>query len=306
MRIAVFGIGGVGGIVGGALAKTHPDTNFFVRGENLKAIMQHGLKVQSVLLGDFVAHPRLASDNPAKFGIMDVIFVSCKGYHLKSACEAISQMTGPETIVIPLLNGLLVSDIMEPMLPPCILADGAIYVFTRLEKPGHIVHSAGLCSITFGMKDGGKPAKFEEIAAILNKANIKTTLSGNIMLDSWLKYIRMCCNSAMFCYYDGPAGKIHEDPNHEKALRSMLAELIAVATAKGVALPADMIDQYVSDFSKLPPDTVSSLYRDLNSGKPANETELHHIIGRMVEFGRQVKVATPYHQTVYERFLSKR
>lgn len=304
MKIAVFGLGGVGGIVGGALAKDHPDTYFYVRGENLNAIRQNGLKVQSVLLGDFVAQPKLASDKAAELGIMDAIFVSCKGYNLKAACEAGAPMVGSQTVVIPLLNGVIVSDIMEPLLPPCILADGTIRVFSRLEKPGHIVQSAGLCSIVFGMKDGSSPSKFEEIAAILNKAGIKTTLSDNILLDSWGKYATMCSNSVVFYYYDGPAGKVREDPNHKKVLRAVISELIAVAAAKGVTLPEGMADRYVDEFSKLPPDTMTSLYRDLSSGKPVNETELHHVIGRMVEFGQQTGVATPYHKIAYERFAS--
>lgn len=305
MKIAVFGIGGVGGIVGGALAKNHPDTYFYVRGENLNAIRQNGLKVQSVLLGDFVAHPKLASDKATELGIMDVVIVACKGYNLKAACEAIAPMVGFQTVVIPLLNGVIVSDIMKPLLPLCILADGTIRVFSHLAKPGHIVQSAGLCSIVFGMKDGSRPARFEEIAAILNKAGVKTTLSDNILMDSWAKYATMCSNSVVFCYYDGPAGKVHEDPNHEKVLRAVIGDLIAVAAAKGVVLPEGMTDRYVDDFSKMPPDNMTSLYRDLSRGNPANETELHQIIGRMVEFGQQTGVATPYHKIAYERFASK-
>lgn len=303
MKIAVFGIGGVGGIVGGALAKGHADTYFLVRGENLNAIRRNGLKVQSVSLGDFVAHPKFASDNATELGVMDAIFVACKGYSLKTACEAITPMVGSKTVVIPLLNGVIVSEIMEPFLPPCILADGTIHVFSRLEKPGHIVQSAGLCSIALGMKDGSRPGLFEEIAAILNKAGIKTTLSDNILRDSWAKYVLMCSNSVMFCYYDGPAGKVHKDPDYEKVQRAVIGELIAVAAAKGVTLPEGTIDRYVAEFSKMPPDTMSSLYRDLSSGKPTKETELHHIIGRMVEFGQQTGVATPYHKEVYERFI---
>ena len=302
MKIALFGIGGVGGIVGGALAKNHPDTYFFVRGENLNAIRREGLKVQSVLFGDFTAHPKLASDKATDLGIMDAVFISCKGYSLKAACEAIAPMLTPKTVVIPLLNGVIVSDIMEPLLPPCILADGAIHVFSRLEKPGHIVHSPKLCSVIFGMKDGSRPAMFVELAAILNKAGVKTTVSDNILVDSWAKYVAMCGNSAMFCYYDGPAGKVRENPEHGKVLRGVIGELLAVTAAKGVTLPADTADRWVDFFSKMQPDTMSSLYRDLSSGKPASETELDHIIGRMVEFGRQSGVATPYHKAAYERF----
>jgi len=305
MKIAVFGIGGVGGFVGGTLAKDHTDTYFYVRGENLNAIRQNGLKVQSVLLGDFVAHPKLASDKATELGIMDAVFVSCKGYGLKAACEAIAPMLGPETVVIPLLNGVIVSDIMEPLLPPCILADGAIYVFSRLEKPGHIVQSAGLGSIVFGMKDKSRPPKLEEIAAILNKAGIKGILTDNILADSWIKYAMMCGNSVVLCCYNGSVGKVLEDPNHEKVLRAVIGELMAVAAAKGVTLPEDMADRYMDNFSKMPPETMTSLYRDLSRGKPANETELDHIIGRMVEFGQQTGVATPYHKIAYERFASK-
>lgn len=305
MKIAVFGIGGVGGIVGGTLAKVHADTYFYVRGENLNAIRQNGLRVKSVLFGDFTVHPKLASDRAEEIGIMDAIFVSCKGYNLKAACEAITPMISPETVVIPLLNGVIVSDIMETLLPPCILADGAIRVFSWLEKPGQIMHNPGTCSIIFGMKDGSRPAKLEEIAAVLNKASIKTSLSDDIVLDSWAKYTLMCSNSVVFCYYDGPAGKVCLDPNYKNVLRAVTGELTAVAEAKGVMLPGDTADRYVNQFSKMPPETVTSLYRDLSSGKPAGETELDHIIGMMVELGRQTNIATPYHKAAYERFASK-
>lgn len=305
MKIAVFGIGGVGGIVGGALARSHSDTYFYARGENLDVIRREGLSVRSVSLGDFVARPELASDKAAELGVMDVIFVSCKGYHLKSACEAIAPMIEAETAVIPLLNGVVVSDIMEPLLPPCVLADGAIRVFSWLEKPGHVAHTAGNCSVVFGMKDGSKPSRLEETAAILNRSGIEAALSDDILLDSWAKYTMMCSNSVLFCYYDGPAGKVREDPRHEEVLRAILNNMMAVAAAKGVILPKNTADRHIEMFSKVPPDTVTSLYRDLSGGKPIDETELDHIIGRMIEFGRQAGVPTPYHKAAYDRFARK-
>lgn len=305
MKIAVFGIGGVGGFVGGALAKSHAETWFFARGENLEAIRAQGLKVQSSVLGNFVARPKGASDKGEEIGIMDAVIVCCKGYSLKSACEAISPVVGPETAVIPLLNGVIVSDIMEPMLPPCVLADGTIRVFSRLEKPGHVIQSMEMCSIAFGMKDGSRPARLDELASVLNTAGIRTAVSENIMVDSWSKYALMCGNSVMFCYYGGPAGTVREDPRHESVLRAVMGELVAVAAAKGVMLPADTAEKAAAVFSKMEPDAMSSLYRDLSSGKPVNQTELDHIIGRMVEMGRQTGVPTPYHTIAYERFASR-
>ncbi|MPM14360.1 hypothetical protein SDC9_60722 [bioreactor metagenome] len=305
MKIAVFGIGGVGGFVGGALAKSHAETWFFARGENLEAIRAQGLKVQSSVLGNFVARPKGASDKGEEIGIMDAVIVCCKGHSLKSACEAISPVVGPETAVIPLLNGVIVSDIMEPMLPPCVLADGTIRVFSRLEKPGHVIQSMEMCSIAFGMKDGSRPARLDELASVLNTAGIRTAVSENILVDSWSKYALMCGNSVMFCYYDGPAGTVREDPQYESVLRAVTGELVAVAAAKGVTLPADTAEKAAAVLSGMQPDAMSSLYRDLSSGKPADETELDHIIGRMVEMGRQTGVPTPYHTIAYERFASR-
>ncbi len=305
MKIAIFGIGGVGGVVGGALARVHADTYFYVRGENLKAIRQNGLRLESALLGDFTVHPKLASDNAAEFGIMDAVFVSCKGHNLKAACAAIAPMVGSQTVVIPLLNGVMVSEIMAPLLPPCILADGAIRVFSHLEKPGHIVQSSGLCSIAYGMKDKSIPPAFAEITAICNRAGLKTAVSDDIVTASWAKYATMCGNSTVLCYYDGPVEKVRKDPDHEKVVRAVTGELVAVAAAKGVALPADTVDRCWADFAKLPPDAMTSLYRDLSGGKAASETELDHVIGRMVKFGRQTGVATPYHTAAHERFASK-
>ena len=296
MRIAILGIGGVGGIVGAALAVSHPETYFCVRGENLNAINRYGLRVHSVLFGDFAAHPKLASDKAEDFGVMDAVIVSCKGYSLADACKAITPMVGPETVVIPLLNGVMVSDTMRPLLPKCSLADGTINVFSRLEKPGYIVHSTNMCSITFGMKDGSVPTVLIELVKIFNKSGLKTTLSDNILLDSWKKYALMCGTSAAFCYYGGPAGKVCSDPTYETVLRSIIGEITAVAAAKGIKLPDDTSDIFVSRFPKMPPDTMTSLYRDISTGKQLNKTELDNIIGRMVELGKDTSIPTPYHK----------
>ena len=302
MKIAVVGIGGVGGIVGGALARKHRDTFFYVRGENLNKIRKEGLKVESVVLGDFTANPKLASDDADEIGRMDAVIVTCKGYSLESICKAIVPVVGPETLVLPLLNGVVVSDIMESMLPPCLLADGTIQVFSRLEGPGHIIQSAGMCRIAAGMKDGSRPDKLIELVDILKQAGVKALLSENILVDSWTKYAYMCGCSVVFCHYDGPASKVRENPGYEQVLHAVVGEIIAVAAAKGVTLADNLADVFVDEIRKMPPDTMTSLYRDISSGKPADQTELYHIIGRMVEHGEQTGVATPYHREAYDKF----
>ena len=167
------------------------------------------------------------------------------------------------------------------------------------------MQSYGPCGVIVGMKDGSRPQKLEEAAAILNRAGIKTAITGDIAADSWNKYMMMCGNSVVFCYYDGPAGRVREHPDHEKTLCAVAGEQIAVAAAKGIRMPAEAARRFAENFAKLAPEAVSSLYRDLSGGRPAKETELDHLVGRLVELGRQTNVPTPYHKMIYDRFAAK-
>lgn len=302
MKIAVFGIGGVGGLIGGALARKYDDIYFIARGKNLEAIRSGGVRVESALFGDFTVRPRMVSDDVRDFGTMDAVIIACKGYNIKEACAAVSPLIDSDTLVVPLLNGVGVSDIMKPLLPPCILADGIIHVFSHIEEPGHVVQSYGLCRIIAGMKDGSRPRRLEEFAAVLNDAGVNTTVSDKILFDSWRKYLLMCGNSVVFCYFDGPAWKVREHAGYKDVVRAAANEIISVAAANGVILPEDAADFCVENFAKLAPETVNSLYRDLSSGKPPQKTELDHLIGRMIEMGRAAGVPAPYHETAYRRF----
>lgn len=302
MKVGVFGIGGVGGFVGGALARVHGETYFCARGENLETIRRGGLRVESVQLGNFTAVPAEISERAADLGVMDVLVVACKGYDLEASCAAMRPMVGPRTLVVPLLNGVVVSEQMEPLLPPCLLADGTIRVFSHLEAPGVVVQTAGQCSVVLGMKDGSRPAALDAAAELLNRAGVETKVTDRIVRASWNKYVTMGSNSCVFCWYNGPAGKVLADPDHEKVIRAVIGEMTAVAAAKGVDLPASLPDKLADAFEKMPADTVTSLYRDLSAGKDPARTELDHIIGRMVRLGRETGVPVPYHEAAYEKW----
>jgi len=301
MKIAVFGIGGVGGIIGGVLARNGSDVSFLARGENLRAIRENGLTVESELLGNFTAHPKLVTDNANEIGIVDVLFITSKGYNLEEVCKAAAPMVDENTVVIPLLNGVVVSELMEPLLPKCKIADGCIYIFCNLEKPGHVFHQIGGRTV-IGMKDGSHEPLLDEVAALLTKLGLQTSVPENMLLESWKKYVVMCSNSVTFCWFDAPAGGVREHDDYEDVFRAILGELISVAAAKGAILPPETIDNCAKTFSGLAPDTVSSLYRDLRDGKSPDKTELSHVVGRMVKLGEETGVPTPYHKGVLEKW----
>ena len=301
MKIAIFGIGGVGGVVGGALARRYDDIYFYARGENLRVIREKGIEVESASLGNFTARPKLATHDAAEIGVVDVLFITSKGYNLSEVCREAAPMIGPDTAVIPLLNGLYVAEMMKPYLPPCVLADGIIRILCHLKEPGKVYHQSRLL-IRFGMMDGSKPPVLSEAADLLSKADVPAEVSEDILLDVWTKYVVTGGNGAVFCWYDAPVGGVRENQGYEDVVREFLGEIVSVAAAKGVRLPGDLVDKQIKEFSKLSPETITSLYRDLKGGKPVEHTELDHLIGNLVRMGKEYGVPTPCHQAVLEKY----
>jgi len=105
MRIAVFGVGGVGGYFGGRLAQAGEDVVFIARGAHLQALQTGGLHVESVL-GDFVVQPVQATDDPTHVGIVDAVLVGVKAWQVSEVAEAMRPLIGPATCVVPLQNGV--------------------------------------------------------------------------------------------------------------------------------------------------------------------------------------------------------
>ena len=86
MRIAVFGAGGIGGYLGGRLAQAGEEVALIARGEHLKAIREHGLKVESIK-GDFVVQPACATDDPVEVGPVDVVILGVKAWQVAESCR---------------------------------------------------------------------------------------------------------------------------------------------------------------------------------------------------------------------------
>ena len=128
MKIAVIGIGGVGGIVTSALKAVEDELILVCRGETAKAIKENGLIVRSDMLGDRVVKPFLVSNDPKEIGIVDAAIICCKTYSLKNVIEMYKDIIGKETLVVPLQNGVTAAGEAEKQL------DGRGYVADRHPK----------------------------------------------------------------------------------------------------------------------------------------------------------------------------
>ena len=149
MRIAIFGTGGVGGYFGGRLAQTGADVVFIARGEHLRAMRKHGLKIDSIK-GDFVVHPIQATDAPEEIDPVDVVLVGVKAWQVSEAAQTMGPMVGPETFVVPLLNGVEAPTQLAEVLGPEHVVGGLCGCISFIAGPGHIRHVGADPFIHFG------------------------------------------------------------------------------------------------------------------------------------------------------------
>jgi len=293
MRIAVVGTGGVGGYFGGRLAAAGADVSFIARGAHLAAMRSRGLRIVSPK-GD-VHVPRVnATDNPADIGAVEVVLFTVKLYDVEAALALLPPLVGPDTVVIPLQNGVDGIELVTRAVGRDHAAGGTCYVSAMIAEPGVIKHTA-MDHLIFGEVDGTRSARLERLLDACARTNFQTTLSSKITVDVWTKFTRLSVLSGMTAVTRSPLGVIVNDPELFAMLTAAVAEAVAVAKARGVAVRGDMIEDVARAYEALPYETKASMLVDLENGR---RLELPWLSGAVARIGREVGVPTPIHSFI--------
>ena len=293
MRIAVVGAGGVGGYFGGRLAEAGADVVFLARGAHLQAMRAHGLRIDSPIGNVHI--PRVnATDDPSEIGPVDVVLFTVKLYDTESAARALPALVGPDTAVIPLQNGVEGVDIVTRAVGPANAAGGTVYVSAVISEPSVIRHTA-MEHFIFGELDGRRSPRLERLLDGCRSAKFKSTLSDNIQVDIWTKFVRLSVFSGMTSVTRCPIGVIANDPDLMAMLKAAVREATLVAQARGVPVPDDAPDRVEKAYKVLPHGAKSSMLEDLERGR---RLELPWLSGAVVRIGEEVGVPTPIHRFI--------
>ena len=299
MRIAVFGAGGVGGYFGGRLAQAGEDVVFIARGDHLKAMLTHGLRVDSVK-GDFVLKPVKATDDPVQAGIVDVILVGVKAWQVTNAAEAMRPMVGPETFVLPLQNGLEAPTQLAAVLGDQHVLGGLCGLSTFIVGPGHIRHAGAEPFVRFGELDSRPSDRVKRLQKVFKRAGVIAEIPQDIQVALWMKFLFITAWSGVGAVTRTPLGVWRSLPETRQMAESALQEITIVAQARDIALPENAMPMTMNIYDSLPPDITSSMQRDIAEGRPS---ELDAQIGAVVRFGKEADVATPLHSLIYNSLL---
>ena len=294
MKIVMMGSGGVGGYFGARLAAGGADVHFIARGAHLAAMRSQGLAIEG---GPAPLHlPTVqATDNPASIGTADFVFMAVKLWDTDTAIEQIRPIVGPHTAVISFQNGVLKDrSLIAAFGKPCVMG-GVGYVGTAIDRPGVIRQTGPMQRLLFGELDGTISARGQRLLEACLKGGIAAELSPNIQREIWQKFVFLVGLSGTTTTMRTTIGAVRENPQTRAFLRDVMREVVAVARAEGVDLPADYADQRLAFADGLAYDMTSSMHHDLEHG---NRLEVRWLSGGVVELGEARGVPTPLNRAI--------
>jgi len=306
MRIGIIGIGGVGGFYGGKLAMKYAGTGeheiiFYARGAHLAAIRKDGLKLVTVD-GEYAVKPTLATDKPAELGMLDLALFCTKSYGLEEAARAIAGNLRADSVVLPLLNGVDISDRLRSVFPRGIVLYGGVFISSAIQAPGLVKQVGGTGQLFFGPAEKADVERFRPIETLLKGAGIKAELSADALLSLWTKYIFIGPMAGVTSLTGKPFGEVLGDAGNRAMVEAMMKEVESVARRKGVSFPPDIVQASLGKAAAFAPTTKTSMQLDYERG---NRTELDIFIAYMVQAGKELGIPVPLHEKVYEE-LKKR
>ena len=288
MKILILGAGAVGGYWGARLTQAGIDTTFLLREMRAEKVRKNGLVVKSPK-GDATVPVKVVTKG-GEGGPYDIVVLACKAYDLDSAIESIAPAMGPNSTIVPMLNGHAHFATLDGKFGAARVAGGLARISGMLGPDGEILHT-GPSGVSFGERDG-KPgrASLIELDAACKKAGIDGGLNANINQDLWDKWIMLSTIAGMCSSMRGNVGDIMETEDGAAIMLETLEESRKVAAAEGHAPSDKVIAGLRSSLTTKGSKAVASILGDMEKG---GQAEGKQIVGDMLARARKHGIAAP-------------
>lgn len=311
MKFVVAGAGAIGAYLGARLSRAGYDVTLFARGPHLRALQEHGVRVQSAE-GDFEAHPQVSADL-ASIGPADVVFLGVKAHGLTALAPGLAPLAGPETVFVSTQNGIpwwyfqgaggpLDGVVLERVDPGGVIArsidprrvvGSIVYFSTEVIEPGVVRHIDGN-RITLGEPDGSRSDRVRRIAEALIASGFRAPITARLRTEIWVKILGNVAFNPLSALTRATLAAMVRDPEVRALVRQIMTEVEAVAVQLGIEMPIT-VDQRIAGAEKIG-EHKTSMLQDLEAGRPL---ELEAIAGAVVELGERLGVPMPHTRSVY-------
>jgi len=299
MKVAFVGIGALGGYFGGRLAQAGNEVVFLARGATLEALRRNGLRVESVA-GDFSLPQVHATDKPAEAGPADAVFVTTKAWQVPDAALQVRSLVGPQTMVVPLQNGVEAYDQLAAALGAQHVLGGLGHIIAFATAPGVVRHIGLKPLITLGEWDNTRSARLDNLVACLTSAGLEVRVPDDIQVALWEKFMYIASFGGVGAVTRMPVGIVRSVPETRSLLQRAMEEVWSVARARAVPVADQALPDLLGLIDSLPADGTASMQRDMVAGRPS---ELSALSGAVVRLGRALAINTPVHEFIYNSLL---
>jgi 2-dehydropantoate 2-reductase len=287
VRILVIGAGATGGLFGARLATAGRDVTFLVRPRRAEVLRERGLRVHG-RGQDAAVQPKLLVTGGIE-ETYDLVLVSVKASGLEQAVEDLAPAVGPDTLIMPFLNGMRHLDVLDKRFGADRVLGGVVRVQTTVDADGDILRVGDLEDMSYGARVGTSPRRLAEVHETLSGAGFPAVLSEHIDADMWAKWVFIASLGGETCLLRGTVGEIVAAGGARFAA-GLVDECAAVAEAAGYPLPEQTHSGLKALATAAGSPAATSMYRDLTSGYP---TEGEHLLGDLLDRARQLNVPTP-------------
>jgi 2-dehydropantoate 2-reductase len=282
MRFLVVGAGALGGYFGGRLLQAGADVTFLLRPRRAAQLAQTGLVIRSPK-GDLEIKSPPSVQADAIGGPYDVVIVGCKAYDLAETMASFAPAVGPQTAILPLLNGMHHLDDLAERFGKERLVGGLCLISAALDEQGRVLHLSDFHGLTYGELDGARSTRIEAIEAIFAKALFDGLASDNILQDMWEKWVFIASAASMTCLMRGSVGDIVEGGGTDIAT-AMFGECAAIAAHNGFAPRPPAVERGRAMLTAVKSPVTASMFKDIERGAPI---EADHIVGDLLRRGSE-------------------
>jgi 2-dehydropantoate 2-reductase len=295
MRVLVVGAGAIGGYFGGRMLEAGRDVTFLVRLRRAAELAGAGLVIKSPNGDATLKNPPTvqAGKFTEKF---DVVLLSCKAFDLDDAVTAFAPAVGPQTSIIPLLNGMRHLDVLDKKFGRERVLGGLCAIAATLNEAREVVQLAPMQSLNFGERDGQLSERVRAIAEIMASGKIGSVASANIVQEMWEKWVFLASLAASTCLMRTAVGNILAVSGGKDFILGMLDECSAVAGAEGHAPSGPFFQRTRGMLTADGSQMTASMFRDIKAGAAV---EADHVIGDLIERGDAAKVPVPRLRIAY-------
>jgi 2-dehydropantoate 2-reductase len=303
-KICIYGLGGVGGYLGGMLAYSasqfendNHEVYFIARGSHLDSIKENGLTLMTPSKESIVCHPVDAVENVNELPVMDYIFLCVKGYDLEEAVDKINKIVDDKTVIIAPLNGVDIYERIKSKLKSGIILPTCIFVTSSIKEPGVVFHKGGTTMLVLGKDPQKMDYDPKDLHHILSASEIPYRWVEDALPTIWEKYIMFAPFALVTAYYGKTFGEVMEDIKMKELIKGIMEEVTKLAKAKGISVKDSIIETYLSNANFYPYETKTSYQRDIESGKGKDEGDL--IGGTIIRLGKEYGISTTKTESIY-------